>query len=167
MKIIISENIIKDQLKFENIHLDYVSGEHMYELLAKIDNKVVGRLDYGVYEGEPNVKMLNVTLKRMGIGTQLLKQLQSLFPEQEIDLGSSTDEGSALIQSLHREFIPNKEYLQLNNKLQFLKKERERILNAVQSNDRSEINKLNDISDEIYELETELKDMEEGKWIIK
>lgn len=169
MKIIISESVIQENIKIENLHIDFRHGEHIYNLVAKINNKVIGKLNYGVYDEEPNVKMIEVDggWLRMGVATTLLKKLQSLYPEQEIDLGSSTEEGGKFLKSIKRVFIPNKKYEKLNNRLIKIKSEKNRILSAVQSNDNSEIHKLNDLSDEIYELESELQDLKNGKWLIQ
>ena len=77
------------------------SGETYFTMSYKQDGKVVGTLQYGEYNGEPNVKMVEVDpeYRRQGIGTKLLQELQKKYPDVEIDFGMQTPDGSKLIEN--------------------------------------------------------------------
>ena len=80
----------------------YAYGESYYTMSYKQDGKVVGTLEYGEYDGEPNVKMIEVApeYRRQGIGTKLLQELQKKYPDVEIDFGMSTPDGTKLLDSI-------------------------------------------------------------------
>ena len=76
-------------------------GETYFTMSYEQDGKVVGTVQYGEFEGKPNVKMIEVDpeYRRQGIGTKLLQELQKKYPDIEIDFGMSTEDGSKLIES--------------------------------------------------------------------
>jgi GNAT superfamily N-acetyltransferase len=76
-------------------------GETYFTMSYEQDGKVVGTVQYGEFEGKPNVKMIEVDpeYRRQGIGTKLLQELQKKYPDIEIDFGMSTEDGSKLIDS--------------------------------------------------------------------
>lgn len=61
-----------------------------------VDGKVVGKLEYSIYEDEPYIQMTTVLpeYKRQGIATELLKSLDKDFPNTPIHVGYTTDEGT-------------------------------------------------------------------------
>lgn len=168
MIILISENTLKPQIEIEELHLDHRWGEDIYVLRAKINGEIVGKLNYGVYENEPNVKMLEVAPKwrRLGIATKLLKHLQQLYPDTEIELGYATKLGGKFLKSINRQFIPNLEHQKLSKRLSEIQVEIHRILKQMDNDDYTESAKLDDLYDEKYEVEDQLGEMKAGKWLI-
>lgn len=80
----------------------YAYDEYYFTMAYEQDGEVVGTLEYGVYEGEPNVKMIEVDPKhrRKGIGTKLLQELQKKYDGKEIKFGMATPDGSKLLDSI-------------------------------------------------------------------
>jgi hypothetical protein len=79
-----------------------VDGQTDFTLTAEVDGRAVGTLDYSVFNGVPAVQMLSVPEgdRRKGYGRALVQQLQSQFPDSEIDTGMMTDDGAALRAAL-------------------------------------------------------------------
>lgn len=156
-------------INFKNNHMDNRHGENFYELIAYVGNELVGVLEYSEYESNLYVKMLTVAdkWKRKGVGTSLLKKLQEMNPKTEIELGYASDEGSKLLKTIEREFVPNKDYIDLKNELDGEKAEYERILKNVEIGDRSEIEKLNDLNDHIQDMKSKLGEIKNGFYYIK
>jgi GNAT superfamily N-acetyltransferase len=81
----------------------------------------LGRVDYSVYDGQPAIQMIEVApeFRRQGVATELLRNLQLEYPDQEIDWGSLTADGSQLYNSTRfidvdqtggaSQFLPNLE----------------------------------------------------------
>ena len=92
----ISDKNIKD------VSTGYASGESYYTMSYTQDSKVVGTLEYGEYDGEPNVKMIEVEpeYRRKGIATKLMQELQRKYPEAEINFGMATPDGSKLLDAI-------------------------------------------------------------------
>lgn len=92
----ISDKNIKD------VSTGYASGESYYTMSYTQDGKVVGTLEYGEYDGAPNVKMVEVDpeYRRKGIATKLLQELQNKYPDTEIDFGMSTPDGTKLLDAI-------------------------------------------------------------------
>ena len=69
----LSDKNIKD------ISTGYASGETYFTMSYEQDGKTVGTLEYGEYDGEANVKMIEVEpeYRRKGIATKLLQELQN------------------------------------------------------------------------------------------
>lgn len=166
---ILENMLLEISLEFKDENTGYSHGQSDNSLYAYNNGNEVGRLDYSEYEGSPAIKMLEVPkqYQRQGIGTALLKQLQKMNNGKEIDLGMLTDDGAALLKTVNRVFIPNKTFEKLKIKLDKSNDEKERIMKDVNSGNRQEIHKLNDLHDEIYELEDLIRETEKGKWIIK
>jgi GNAT superfamily N-acetyltransferase len=100
-----------EEVTFENVHIDFHHDQHDYELRAIILGKVVGYIRYVVYQDEVHLSMIKVheDYRRKGIATQLVKHLQKMFPNTEIQKGSMTDDGSKLFGVLptHTVVDPN------------------------------------------------------------
>lgn len=88
--------------------------------LHAIDSKgdIVGSIFYAIYDD--NISINNIVVeedfRRLGIGTALMKNLQSRYPNNEINTGYRSERGDKLYQSLPKRIIPNKEYNILINK---------------------------------------------------
>lgn len=92
----ISDKNIKD------ISTGYGDGETYYTMYYTQDGKIVATLEYGEYDGEPNVKMIEVDpeYRRNGIATKLMQELQKKYPDSEIDFGMRTSDGAKLLDSI-------------------------------------------------------------------
>lgn len=86
--------------------LDEVTGAHNGQvdgtLRATVDGQPAGYLDYTVYEGRPEISMVEVAdeMRRQGIGAELVRELQRKFPDAEVGWGMMTPEGAALREAL-------------------------------------------------------------------
>lgn len=85
-----------------DVSTGYAYDETYYTMSYNQDGKVVGTLEYGEYEGKPNVKMIEVIpeYRRQGIGAKLLQELQRKYPDQEIDFGMTTPDGTKLLDAI-------------------------------------------------------------------
>jgi GNAT superfamily N-acetyltransferase len=83
----------------------YHSGQKDLSLRAYLNNKLIGYIDYVEYKDDVIINMIEIhdNYKRKGVGKKLIYRLQDMYPENEIEWGMLTDEGSMLYQSL--EFI--------------------------------------------------------------
>jgi hypothetical protein len=69
--------------------------------------QTIGWIDYAEFEETPSIQMIEVVsgLRRRGYATALLAELQSRYPECEIDWGSFTADGVALREALPVRFV--------------------------------------------------------------
>ena len=74
---------------------------------AYLGSDKVGSLDYSVYHNKPSIKMINVKLKRSGIGTQMIRELQKEYPTEQIDFGMLTADGMKLYKTLVFKTVKN------------------------------------------------------------
>lgn len=156
-------------LTYTDTSIGYQHGQTDMILTAYLDGKEVGTINYSIYEGEPNIKMLEVNkeYRRMGIGTKMVKHLQKLFPDQEINIGMLTPDGSKLAQTINRTFKDNPQYKKTKDHYEQVKSEIQRIMSKMDKGDYSEADKLNDLHDQEYELGEKLADMKTGKYFIE
>ena len=80
----------------------YHHGQYDLAVVAYSGDKVAGWIDYSVYDGEASIQMIEVKPEyaRRGLAKQMLLALQDKYPDQEIDWGSLTQDGSKLYQSM-------------------------------------------------------------------
>lgn len=92
------------QLRFVEDVLDAKGGETFHSLSVLAGDQPLGHVDFSVYQEVPRVQMVEVaaTMRRRGLGSQLLIELQRRYPDVEIELGGATNEGAALIAGLAR-----------------------------------------------------------------
>ena len=145
-------------------------------MTATIEDNIVATLEFSEYNDEPYVNMIKVNEKyrRKGIGTKLLKQLQEMFPNNEIHMGMETEEGAKLIESLPKKFIPNERYNELSSQRNQLKNRMEELQNfldtATPDTQRKEMlskgEEWNQINDKLWDIEKELEDLKPGKTIL-
>lgn len=78
------------------------SGQTNHTLTATLPDGKTGTLEYTVYDGKPQISMIDVPTasRRRGIGRALVQELQRKFPNTEIDWGGLTPDGAALRASL-------------------------------------------------------------------
>lgn len=89
---------LTESMTFSTDHTGYSHGQHDMHLFAERDGAVVGQIDYSLYRGEVAIKMIQVhpKLQRSGIGAALVRELQRLYPDAEIEWGMTTAPGEAL-----------------------------------------------------------------------
>lgn len=168
-----------DNMKFNSELIGYRQGQSDFRITAEVNNKTIGYIDYSVYENKPSIKYVFVTpeYRRQGIGTKLLQQIQKQYPETEINLGMSTDDGSHLVKSLNRQFTKNPDFKHIHLELKQLKerkaildKEFEDFHNNPTEEKRKNILQIgdewNNIVDKIRDLEKLKQEIKPGKWLI-
>lgn len=152
-------------------------GQSDLLMIASINNINVGTLEFSIFNDEPYVNMIKVKdqYKRQGIGTMLIKELQRKFPETEIHMGMSTEEGSKFLESIPKKFTPNEHYNKLESEKIKLQTKMDEISSFLDASDpktqRSEMltkgEEWNNIRDRIYDIEQEIQGQKTGKNIIE
>lgn len=145
-----------DGITFENDHLGSGYGQHDYILRLKAHGEQKGWVTYSVFDGTPSIKMLEVADRRKGYATRLMLELQTLFPDREIELGMQTEEGAALIASLPTTVVVDSEMKASFERLAALHArdtELQRRAEAHEPLGLSSPDEWNDIHDEIWKLE--------------
>jgi hypothetical protein len=99
-----------DDIVIDIEYHDYHSGQHDASVIATQHNTEIGRIDFSVYKEIPAIKYIDVKIKRNGLATKMIRFLQSKFPEEEIDFGMLTQDGSEFIKSLKFKEIHNTAY---------------------------------------------------------
>ena len=169
MIIIIESKKILQNIEIKNIHKDHVYGQDEFSLRAYFNKDIIGYLDYSVYEDIPTIKYLEVKneFRRMGIGTHLLKELQRLYPNTEIQQGMTTDDGTQFVKSLNTQFVPNDQYNDLMEKKRRLEIQLNTIEKEFEENNYTNGDKYNDFTDELTDIKDKLYYMKKGKYIIQ
>jgi GNAT superfamily N-acetyltransferase len=100
---------------FNNEFLASYSGQQNFKLNAELNGIVVGWVDYSIYNEDLYINIVEVVeeYRRTGIGTKLLKELQRRFPDKAFEMGTFTEQGSKLWESLPKKVIINEEYKKL------------------------------------------------------
>ena len=128
LKSIITEIITEyekgEPLTFTHDCVDSHGGENYCNLYAKDKNgNVVGKIEFSTYLDDVHVKFIRVQKgeRRNGIGIQMAKKLQRLYPNSEILWGYTFPAGSKFLKKLPRTFHQNTKYWNLKKKLDQLK----------------------------------------------
>ncbi len=113
-----------DDIKIETHTLNAYSGQTDMIKQAIKGDKVVGFLQYAVYEDEPYIQLIKVdeNYRRQGIATSLLKDLQHDFPRTSINTGMMTEEGKMLFSKVSK-VKANPVYTRYKNRLEAIDKE--------------------------------------------
>ena len=96
----------------------YQSGQMDLHMSYTQGGKEAGYIDYAEYDGVPFIKYITVDpeFRRQGIATKMLKQLQKEYPDQEIDWGMTTPDGTKLKEKVAVK-IENKTAIKVNKAL--------------------------------------------------
>jgi predicted chitinase/GNAT superfamily N-acetyltransferase len=164
---IMYENI--SGLEIVNNVEDSFRGGYQGTLIAKTPEQQVGYLNYSIYRDRPSIHMIYVApeFRRSRIARQMLKALQELSPDEEIDWGITTPAGSKLRGSIDYIRRPNPEIIkkkqklagvksklaQMNYKLEQLQKTNPELARKYISTVSDRWNELNSLE---YRLENEL-----------
>ena len=159
----------------KEVSTGYSSDEYYYEMQYIQDGKVVGTLEYGDYNGEPNVKMIEVDpeYQRKGIGTKLLQELQNKYKDVEIDFGMTTPDGTKLLEKATYT-IDNTEVINKQNRINEISKildEYDKTFNDYHENGtpfpENYAEDYNELYDERYRLEEEIRGKSATKTFVK
>ena len=138
-----------------------VSGFHSGQMDARLsltrDGVELGYVDYSVYQDVPHISYIESFEKRAKVATLLLKKLQTMYPDVEINWGGMTDDGAALKKSMSFKKIPNEDVIAAKKRVEELKAreiELEGLLNSGTP--------VSEISDEWNALNDELRDLEDS-----
>lgn len=155
-------------------------GQADMTLFAEIDGQAVGRIEYSVFDDQPQVQWIKVqpAYRRKGIATAMAKQLQSEYPGTEIEWSNSTEMGTPFIASLNRDFTPTPNYDMMKKAYDDAKAEREalqREFDAWTAAGKGRLpremllkgERMNEIETFLWDMEDKLRDLKPGKWIIK
>lgn len=168
-------------LAFRNEVRDYIKGQMNCTLQALVAGKYAGHIDYSVWQDDVSIQMIEVPkLKRKGIATALLKELQRMYPETEINWGMMTDDGSKLYDRTNFTTIVNPEIQAKIEKLDAIKAEMKQIESqwetwgelpddqkeAVRSEMEGLSHRWNEMCDQEWDLEQELRDAKPVKKLI-
>jgi hypothetical protein len=117
-------SVAEDQTEDENITVQNnvetsFRGGYGGTLIAKTPDRQVGYLNYSIYNDKPQIGMIFVAqdYRRRGVAMKMLKSLQELSPDEEIDWGITTDAGSNLRKSINYRKVPNPEIIKKKAKL--------------------------------------------------
>lgn len=162
---------IKEELK--DTVTGYASGETYFTMSYSKNDKVVGKIEYGEYDGKPNVKMIEVLpeYRRQGIATKLFQELQKKYPNTEIDFGMSTPDGTKLLEAITYDVtdysvVEDRQKLKdLQTELNELQEKMDILFDAYDLTEaqKSELENLGDRWQEVYESINELYKSLHGK----
>ena len=172
LKSLLSENI-KYHIDTRGVH----HGQSDLTLQAfDEEGNQVGYITYSEFEDSPSVQMIKVhrNYRRRGIATAMLKKLQSLYPDVEINLGMSVGSGDKFLSSkkLGFTYVPNEEHKKLTDRLSHLQAMEKKLNTWIENQDKplKRMPKITDIynriSDEIWDIEQKLSRMKPGKNLV-
>lgn len=173
--------VAAEEIKFTHEMRGYHHGQSDMRLVASLDGKTVGTLDYVVYDDEPSISYIHVDpdYRRRGIGTKLLKSLQREYPETPIKSSGLTPDGAALRRSIPMLRSPVKEKTVLREelaKIQSKLKEYEKLAQTYRnSTNKSEAayeafckatEDWNELSDRAEEIQDKLESLPDERLLI-
>jgi GNAT superfamily N-acetyltransferase len=115
----VAEDQSNDDLEIINkVESSFHNGYHGV-LIAKTPERQVGYLSYSIYNDVPKIEMIYVAqdYRRHGVAKKMLKALQEISPNEEIDWGYTTDDGTNLKKSIDFIKKPNPEIIKKKAKL--------------------------------------------------
>ena len=96
MKLVKLQEILKEEeYKFIENMRDYHSGQSYMNAYAYLNNEIVGRVDFSIYDKKLYIDMIEVEpeYRRKGIATKLMDFVKKENPNLPIIPGYSTEEG--------------------------------------------------------------------------
>ena len=123
----------------------------------------VGTLRYSIFEERPHISMIEVLedYRRQGIATQMLRYLQGQYPDEEIEWGYLTEDGSALYRAVVDE-QPNPEYQKAKTDLEDITRLYDGYVQRMEGGgilSPAEAADMDDLEDIQYRLEKELDEL--------
>ncbi len=153
------------QYHFKDEMMGSHSGQIDMHLSLHVDGSKVGYIDYTIFHGVPEISMIEVYDKGKSYGKALVKKLQSLYPDEEIQWGHTTKEGEALRNSFQYKKVPTEyyndfiKYKATKKKLDQYQERADELWSKddISSGEKEELskiaNEMNDLNDIIYDLE--------------
>ena len=143
--------------------LDAHSGQIDMLMQAVRGELTVGTIRYSIFEGRPHISMIEVLedYRRQGIATQMLRYLQGQYPDEEIEWGYLTEDGSALYRAVVDE-QHNPEYQKAKTDLDEITRLYDGYVQRMESGgilSPAEAADMDDLEDIQYRLEKELDDL--------
>jgi murein DD-endopeptidase MepM/ murein hydrolase activator NlpD/ribosomal protein S18 acetylase RimI-like enzyme len=128
----------------------------------KMGDNVLGYVDWTIYNDKPSISYIEVDkdYRRQGIARKLLQDIQRQYPDTEIDFGMTTEDGTALVDSITYDV----EDEDTKNKLEVLESKRAEIADLEKKLNSDEItdeeaqsygDQWDKLNDEIRTLESE------------
>lgn len=124
-------------------------GQLDINLIALIDGEPCGQIQFSEYEKKPSVKWIEVAedRQREGIGRAMVLELQSRYPNTELDFGMMTDDGIALLESIPSiEVDPSPERTKLESQLLSLR--------STEARCQAACDRFEDLSDDVRASKT-------------
>lgn len=143
--------------------LDVHHGQIDMLMQAVRGELTVGTIRYSIFEGRPHISMIEVLedYRRQGIATQMLRYLQGQYPNEEIEWGYLTEDGTALYHALMDE-QPNPDYLRVQSDLEAITREYDAYVTRMDGGailSQQESADMDDLEDTQYRLEKELEEL--------
>ena len=131
----------------------------------------VGTIRYSIFEGRPHINMIEVLedYRRQGIATQMLRYLQGQYPNEEIEWGYLTEDGSALYRAVVDE-QPNPEYQKVKTDLEDITRLYDGYVQQMDNGgilSPAEAADMDDLEDIQYRLEKELDELRPARAFIR
>jgi len=167
------------KLNFHNEMRNFHHGQSDMTLFALLNGERVGYINYSKYKDDSiSIQYIEVIQKyrnenRRGIGTALVKHLQSMYPDTEIEWGMTTPDGSALKASLPTKVVYNplyQEYLNKLKKIEELEKKYTEIFENKKTTQEKKLElgiKWNHLHDLEYTLKQKLMHLSASKTLIE
>ena len=131
----------------------------------------VGTLRYSIFEERPHISMIEVLedYRRQGIATQMLRYLQGQYPDEEIEWGYLTEDGSALYRAVVDE-QPNPEYQKVKTDLEDITRLYDGYVQRMDNGailSPAEAADMDDLEDIQYRLEKELDELRPVRALVR
>lgn len=93
---------IGDNSNIISYSTDAYSGQVNMRSEFKSGDDTLGYVDWSIYDDKPNISYIEVGegWRRRGIATKLLQDIQRQYPDTEINFGMTTEDGTALVDSI-------------------------------------------------------------------
>ncbi len=143
--------------------LDAHSGQIDMLMQAVRGELTVGTIRYSIFDGRPHINMIEVLddYRRQGIATQMLRCLQGRYPNEEIEWGYLTEDGSALYRAVVDE-RPNPEYQKVKTDLEDITRRYDSYVQQIDNGgilSQTESADMDELEDIQYRLEKELVEL--------
>lgn len=143
--------------------LDAHNGQIDMLMQAVRGELTVGTIRYSIFEERPHISMIEVLedYRRQEIATKMLRYLQGQYPNQEIEWGYLTEDGSVLYRAVVDE-QPNPEYQKAKTDLEDITRLYDGYVQRMDNGgilSQAEAADMDDLEDIQYRLEKELDEL--------
>lgn len=85
-----------DNIKFENLHINSHHDQHDYRLNAKLNDELVGYVEYAVFKDEVFISMIESLVSGKSVGPTMMKWLADKYGYENIERTQLTPDGMKL-----------------------------------------------------------------------